>query len=66
MNPSAFQISAAVIMVVVIIVMIVSFESYRAAASISRMTDMMKRCGLDPGIGTNGDPRIEAPMKGVR
>jgi hypothetical protein len=66
MNPTVFQISAAIIMLVASIAMIVWFESYRAAASTKRLTDMMKRRGLDPGIGANSDPRTEAIMKEVR
>lgn len=66
MNPTIFEISVAVIMLVISIVMLVGINRYLAAASTSRMTDMMGRYGLDPGIGTYGDPRIEAIMKEVR
>ena len=66
MNPTMFEISVAIIMLVVSVAMLVGLNRYLAAASTSRMTDMMKRLALDPGIGTNGDPRTEAIMKEVR
>lgn len=61
-----FEISVTIIMLVISVAMLVGFNKYLAAASTSRMTDMMKRLALDPGIGTNGDPRTEAIMKEVR
>lgn len=66
MNPTMFEISVAIIMLVVSIAMLVGLSRYLAAASNSRMIDMMKNLALDPGIATNGDPRTEAIMKEVR
>jgi hypothetical protein len=66
MNLTMLEISVAVIMLIVSVAMLVWFNRYLAAASTDRMTDMMGRYGLDPGIGTYGDPRIEAIMKEVR
>ncbi len=66
MNPTIFETSVAVIMVTVSIGMVVWFKRYLAAASTSRMTDMMMRLALDPAIGTYGDPRTKAIMKAVR
>ncbi len=66
MNPTMFEITIAIIMLVISVVMLVGINRYLAAASTSRMTDMMRRLALDPGIGTNGDSRTEAIMKEVR
>ncbi len=66
MSPATFEISIAITMLVVSIAMLLGFNRYLAAASTSRMTDMMKRLALDPEIGTNGDSRTEAIMKEVR
>lgn len=54
------------VMAVVSIVMAVWFERYWAAASTRRLMAMMRHLALDPGMGANGDPRIEAIMKAAR
>ena len=46
--------------------MLLWLKQYRAAASASRMADMMSYFALDPEIVTNGDPRVEAIMKEAR
>ncbi len=56
MNPTVFEISVAIIVLVVSVTMLLWFKRYRAAASTSRMTDMMRCFALDPEIGTNGNP----------
>ena len=66
MNPTVFEISVTIIMLVVSVTMLLCLKRYRAAASISRMTDMMSYYALDPDIGTNGDPRTATIMKEVR
>lgn len=53
-------------MLVVSVTMLLWLKRYRAAASASRMTDMMSYYALDPKIGINGVPRTEAIMKEVR
>jgi hypothetical protein len=66
MNPTMFEISVAIIMLAISVVMLVGINRYLAAASTSRMTDMMNRLALDPEIGINGDSRTEAIMREVR
>ena len=66
MNPTVFEISVAIIILVVSVAMLLRFKRYRAAASTSRMIDMMSYFALDPEIGTNDDPQTEAIMKEVR
>ena len=66
MDPTVFDISVAIMMLVVSVTMLVWFKRYRAAASNSRMTDMMSYFALDAEIVTNGGPRTEAIMKEVR
>ncbi len=66
MNPTIFEISVAIIMLVVSVTMLLRFKKYRAAASTSRMIDMMSYFALDPEIRTNDDPQTEAIMKEVR
>ena len=66
MNPTVFEISVAIIMLAVSVIMLLWFKRDPAAASTSRMTDMMSYFALDAEIGTNGDPRAEAIMKEVR
>ena len=51
----ATQISVAIIMVGVTVASIVWLQSSMAAASARRLTDMMKRIGLDPGTDSHGD-----------
>ena len=46
--------------------MLLWLKKYRAAASASRLTDMMSYYALVPKIGTNDAPRTEAIMKEVR
>ena len=54
MDPTVFDISVAIMMLVVSVTMLVWFKRYRAAASNSRMTDMMSYFALDAEIVTNG------------
>lgn len=66
MNPTMFEISVAIFMVTVSVAIVVWFQRYLAAASAKRMTRMMTRVGLKPGVATHSDPRTEAIMKEVR
>ena len=53
-------------MLVVSVTMLLWLKKYRAAASASRLTDIMSYYALVPKIGTNDAPRTEAIMKEVR
>ena len=64
MNPTLFEIGAAIIMVAVSIALIVWFSRYLAAASGRRMMHMLTRAGVDPEIARQGDP--EAIIQDVR
>ncbi len=55
MNPSLFEIGAAIIMVAVSLAMVVSFSRYMAAASESRMMHMLARAGVAPEVAERGD-----------
>ncbi len=60
------EISVAIFMVAVAIAIFMWFQSSQAAASAQRMTGMMMRIGLDPGIAAFGDPATLAIGKEVR
>ncbi len=60
------HISVAIVMVAVTAVLFLWFQRSLAAGSARRMTRMLRRFGLDPGIATRGDPRTEAIMKEAR
>ena len=66
MNPTFFQIYAALFMVVVTVALFIWLQGSEAAASARRMMRMMTRIGLDPGIATHGDPRTTAIMEKAR
>jgi len=66
MNPTLFDITVAIVMVAVSLAMLVLFQRYLAAASARRMTCMMTRLGLDPGISARGGPQTEVIMKEAR
>ena len=63
MNPTFFQIYAALFMVVVTVALFIWLQGSEAAASARRMMRMMTRIGLDPGIATHGGRRTMAIMK---
>ena len=62
MNPTLFEIGAAIIMVAVSIALIVWFSRYLAAASGRRMRNMLAHAGVDPEVARRGD----AMMRDVR
>jgi hypothetical protein len=64
MNPTLFEIGAAIIMVAVSIALIVWFLSNLAAASGTRMMHMLARAGVDPEVAKRGDS--EAILQDVR
>ena len=64
MNPTLFEIGAAIIMVAVSIALIVWFLRYLAAASERRMMHMLTRAGVYPEVAKRGD--TEAIIKDVR
>ena len=64
MNPTLFEIGAAIIMVAVSIALIVWFFRYLAAASGRRMMHMLTRAGVDPEVAKHGD--TEAIIQDVR
>ncbi len=66
MNPTMFEINAAIVMVAVSVAIIMWFRRYLATASAGRMTRMMTRAGLDILVATRGDPRTEHVMKEAR
>ncbi len=55
MTPTLFQITLGLFMVAVNIAFFVWFQRTRAADSAGRMTGMMARLGLDPGISARVD-----------
>lgn len=64
MNPTLFEISAAIVMVAVTVALIVWIRRYMAGASERRMMSMLQRAGLDPEIAMQGD--TEAITKEIR
>ena len=64
MNPSFFEICAAIIMVAVSVALIVWFLRYLAAASGRRMMHMLTRAGVDPEVARHGD--TEAIIQDLR
>ena len=64
MNPTLFEIGAAIVMVAVSIALIVWFSRTLAAASGRRMMRMLTLAGVDPEVARHGD--TEAIMKDVR
>ena len=61
-----FEINVAIVMVAVNVAILVWFLRSRAAATARRMTRMMTRVGLGPGIATHGDPRTQGILKEAR
>lgn len=66
MDPTAFEIILAIFMVSWAVFLGLWIRKGAAAASLRRMTQMMTRVGLDPGIATDGGPRTEAVMEAAR
>ena len=64
MNPTLFEIGAAIIMVAVTVTLVVWFSRYLAAASGRRMMHMLTGVGVDPEVARQGD--TEAIMRDVR
>jgi len=64
MNPTLFEIGAAIVMVAVSIALTVWFFRSLAAASGKRMMQMLTRAGVDPEVARHGD--TEAIIKDVR
>jgi len=64
MNPTLFEIGAAIFMVAVSVALVVWFYRHVAAASEGRMMHMLTRAGVDPEIARQGD--IEAITQDVR
>ena len=64
MNPTLFQIGAAIVMVAVTFALLVWFLKYWRATSERRLMRMLKRAGVDPEIATPGD--TEAFIDNVR
>ncbi len=60
------HISVAIVMLAVTAVIFLWFQKSLAAGSARRMTQMLKRVGLDPYIITLGDPQTKAIMKEAR
>jgi hypothetical protein len=66
MNPTMFEISAAILMVGLSVAILVWFQRHLAAASARRMKNMMKRFGLKSGVAMHGGPQTGDIMKNVR
>lgn len=66
MDPTQFELTLAIIMVVSAVALGIWFQKNAAGVSLRRMTQMMTRVGLDPGIVTGGSPRNQAVMKAAR
>jgi len=64
MNPTLFQIGAAIVMVAVSVAILVLFLRYLRATSERRLTRMLKHAGVDPEIAAQGDK--ETIFKDVR
>ena len=64
MNPTLFEIGAAIVMVAVSVALIVWFSRTLAAASGRRMMRMLTRAGVAPEVARHGD--TEAIMQDVR
>ena len=64
MNPTLFEIGAAIVMMTVSVVLIVWFLRYMVAASGRRMMRMLTRAGVDSEVARHGD--TEAIIKDVR
>ncbi len=66
MDPTQFELTLAIIMIVSAVALGLWFRKDAATASLRRMTQMMTRVGLDPGIATDGGPRTQAVIKAAR
>ena len=64
MNPTFFEIGAAIVMVAVSVALVVWFSRYLAVASGRRMMHMLTSAGVDPEVARQGDN--EAIMRDVR
>jgi hypothetical protein len=64
MNPTLFEIGAAIFMVAVSVALVVWFLRYQAAAAGRRMMQMLTRAGVDPEVARRGD--TEAIIQDVR
>jgi hypothetical protein len=64
MNPTLFEIGAAIFMVAVSVALIVWFARSVVAASGRRMMQMLTRAGVDPEVARHGD--TEAIIQDVR
>ncbi len=60
------HISVAIVMVAVTAVLFLWFQRSLAAGSARRMTRMLTRIGLDPGVAMRGDPWTKAIVKEAR
>ncbi len=61
-----FEINVAIVMVAVTFALFMWVQRSQAAASARRLTGVMTRVGLDPGIAGLGDPRTTAIMNQAR
>ncbi len=61
-----FEINVAIVMVAVTFALFIWFQRSQAVASAGRLTGMMTRVGLDPGIAGLDDPRTKAIMNEAR
>lgn len=64
MSPTLFEIGVALVMVAVALSLLVWFRSDLRANSEKRMTRMLVRAGVDPGIAAQGDK--ETIIKDIR
>ena len=64
MNPTMFEIGAAILMVAVGVALVVWYSKYLAAASRGRMLRMLTSAGVDPEVARHGD--AETIMRDVR
>ena len=64
MNPTLFEIGVALVMIAVAVSLLVWFTRDQRANSEKRMTRMLLRAGVDPGIAARGDK--EAIIKDIR
>lgn len=61
-----FEIIAAIAMVTVAFALLLWFRRSQVVASVGRLTGMMTRVGLDPGIAGRGGPRTTAILNQAR
>ncbi len=60
------EVNIAILMITVVIFMLIWFERSEAAATVTRMTRMMSRVGLNTNFGAKGGPKARSVIKEAR